>query len=161
MDKKLISYLNKNKIIYKSHNHSATFTVKESLKIKNSIPRDVFHTKNLFLQNEKENFFLVCMDAHKKLNLPLLKQKLQAKKLFFASPEKLKEQLNITPGSVSIFSMIHAKQNVTLIVDQKVWQSEKVGFHPNLNTQTFELTHENLEKFYNLLNWEKLILQLK
>lgn len=158
MDQTLKQYLEKYNISCKVHEHEAVFTVEESKKLK-PIP-EVFHTKNLFLKDEAKNFFLVCMDAYKKLNLKSLKEKIQAvKKLTFASPAELKEHLNLTPGSVSLFGMIYAK-DVELIVDKEVWQAKKVGFHPNINTATLELTHENLEKFYNSLKAKKQIIEL-
>jgi Ala-tRNA(Pro) deacylase len=158
MDKTLKQYLEKHNINYKVHEHEAVFTVEESKKLK-PIP-DVFHTKNLFLKDEAKNFYLVCMDAFQRLNLKALKEKIQAvKKLTFASPTELKEHLNLTPGSVSIFGMIYAK-DVELIIDKKVWQAKKVGFHPNINTATLEVNHENLEKFYSSLDSKKQIMEI-
>lgn len=159
MDKQLEKYLQEHSIRYKIHEHPAVFTVKESEKVIKLMP-DVLHTKNLFLKDEGNKFFLVCMNAFKKLDLKRLKEKLDAKKkLTFASPQELKENLNLCPGSVSIFGMIYSK-HVILILDKEVWNAEKVGFHPNINTSTLELNHEGLEKFYNSLKAEKYILEL-
>jgi len=146
MDPTLTTYLKKHNIQYIEHSHPAVFTVEESKKLDLSLP-DVFHTKNLFLKDEAKKFFLVSMYAYNRLDLKSLKEKLNAKKkLSFASAEQLKEQLKLTPGSVSIFGMIYAK-SVTLIIDKKLWIAKKVGFHPNINTATLELKHEDLEKF--------------
>jgi hypothetical protein len=80
--------------------------------------------------------------------------------------KELKAELNLTPGSVSIYGMINAvnsknSKSITLILDQVVWNSDSVGFHPNINTSTLELTHENLEKFYNTLKCKKEIMKLE
>jgi len=159
MDPTLSTYLQDHNILYVEHKHPAVFTVEESKKIELNLP-NVFHTKNLFLKDENKKFFLVSMNAHKRLDLKSLRNKLNAqKKLSFASAEQLKERLNLTPGSVSIFGMIYAK-DVTLILDQEIWEAEKVGFHPNINTSTLELTHENLAKFYDSLKSDKMILKL-
>src|SRR3989338_133715 len=126
MDKNLEEYLKKHEIAYKTHNHPPVFTVEEHHKLQIKTP-GVLHTKNLFLKDENKKFFLVCMYADKRLNLKSLKEKLNAKKkLTFGSPEELKEHLNSTPGSVSLFGMIYAK-NVTLVLDKQLWQAEKVG----------------------------------
>lgn len=159
MDQNLIGYLDKLNIKYKIHEHPAVFTVEESLKVDKQMP-NVFHTKNLFLKDNAKKFFLVCMYAHDKVDLKELKNKIVAtKKLTFASSEELKRHLNLTPGSVSLFGMIYAK-DVKLILDKKVWNSEKVGFHPNINTATLEITHEGLENFYNSLGCEKKIMEI-
>jgi len=159
MEPALKKYLEKHKIEYIEHKHVAVFTVEESKNQKIRMP-EVFHTKNLFLKDQNKNFFLVCMNAYKTLNLKALKEKLKAKKkLSFASPEQLKQHLNLTPGSVSIFGLIHSK-DVKLILDKELWQAENAGFHPNINTSTLELSHENLEKFIESLECEKEILEL-
>ena len=95
------------------------------------------------------------MNAFKRLDLKALRERLNAKKkITFGSPEELKGHLNLTPGSVSIFGMIYSK-DVELIIDREVWDSEKVGFHPNTNTATLELEHEDLKRFYDLIKSEK------
>lgn len=159
MDSVLKKYLQEHKIHYIEHLHTAVFTVEEASKLKGDIP-EVFHTKNLFIKDESKKYFLVCMNAYKKLDLKSLKEKIGAKKkLSFCSPQELKERLNLTPGSVSIFGMIYAKE-VSLILDKDVWEAKKVGFHPNINTATLELTHEDLEKFYHSLESEKQVIAL-
>ena len=159
MDKNLLSFLENHKIKYKIHLHPPVFTVAESKKLNAEIP-GVFHTKNLFLKDEANNFFLVCMDAHKMLDLKSLKDKINAlKKLRFASEQELRENLNVSPGSVSIFAMIYSK-NVSLIIDKKIIESEKVGFHPNINTATLEINKENLEKYLSNLKCKKLVIEL-
>src|SRR3989338_7567735 len=141
MEEKLRQYLAKNKINYETHFHSPVFTVAESKKLRLRI-EGVTETKNLFVKNpplkwracrvlehpenqlrregsrslkdETPEFFLICMYAHKRLDLSGLKNKLKAKKhLTFATTEELRVHLKVSPGSVSIFSMINANE-VTL-----------------------------------------------
>jgi Ala-tRNA(Pro) deacylase len=158
MDEVLKKFLDANHVEYQTHLHPPVFTVEESKKLK-KIP-GVLDSKNLFLKDEAGNFYLVCMYAHEKLNLKNLKEKIHAvKKLTFCSSEELKQHLNVSPGSVSIFSMIYAK-DVMLIIDKRVWDAEKSGFHPNVNTATLEINRENLRKFCEALKSNKLILNL-
>jgi Ala-tRNA(Pro) deacylase len=159
MDPKLITYLKKHNIKYTLHKHLPVFTVAQNTSLKHNIS-DALHTKNLFLKGTKSHFFLVSMYANKKLNLKKLKESINAvKKLSFATHLELEEHLKVKPGSVSIFSMIHAK-SVELILDNQVWSAKKVGFHPNINTETLEISHENLEKYYYSLESKKSILEL-
>lgn len=157
VDANLKKYLSANGIEYKIHEHPAIFTVEESRKLIKDKP--YFHSKSLFLKDENGNFYLVSMNAYKRLDIKLLKKHLNAKKLNFASPEELKQELNLTPGSVSIFGMIYAK-NTNMIVDKELWNAKFVGFHPNINTETLEISHENLEKFYNSLKCKKEIIEI-
>ena len=159
MDTSLIKHLDNLGINYKIHEHPPVFTVEEAKKLENKFI-GVAHTKNLFLKDEAERFYLVCIQAGKRLNLKSLKEKINAKKkLSFGTEDQLKKTLHLTPGSVSIFGMIYAK-DVILVIDKEIWQAKKVGFHPNVNTATLELTHEDLEKFINSLKLNPLILDL-
>ena len=157
MDQNLKQYLRKHNIQYKFHEHPAVFTVEESKILKKDIPG--LHTKSLFLKDDKARFYLVCMLADKRLDIKSLRKSLSLQKLHFASPEELKSELNLTPGSVSIFGMIYAK-STKLLLDKDIWNAEITCFHPNINTATLEITHENLEIFYNSLNCEKQIIEL-
>ncbi len=160
MDNKLIDYLEKHKIKFREHKHKAVFTVEESKDLKKDIPG--LHTKSLFLKDENTHFYLVCMPAQSRLNIKSLRKVLGTDKLHFSSPQELKAELNITPGSVSIFCSIYANpERVTLIIDKKVHEAEISCFHPNINTSTLEITKENLEKFVKSLKIEKKILDLE
>lgn len=157
MDKNLEKYLKDNKISYIEHKHQAVFTVEESKTMKESIP--TMHTKCLFLKDENSSFYLVCMNAFKRLDTKIIKNEFNIKQLNFASPEELKTQLNVTPGSVSLFAMIYAK-NVKLVIDNEIWLAKSAGFHPNINTSTLEINHSQLEKFINSLKCEKKIISI-
>jgi len=158
MDEKLRSYLEKFNVSYKTHHHKPVFTVKESdAIIKGEIPGR--HTKNLFLEDEKGNFYLVCMDAYKRLDIKSLRKRLNAGKLQFASAQKLKQELDVTPGSVSIFCMINASKT-KLVLDSQLWNADVLSFHANINTESLELDHKNLERFYNSISMDKEITEL-
>jgi Ala-tRNA(Pro) deacylase len=159
MDPKLLTYLKDHNLQFIEHKHEAVFTVEESKKLKQKIPG--LHCKCLFLKDEKKKFYLIALPAEKRLDIKKLQLLLQVKKINFGSPEELKEKLNLTPGSVSIFGMINSNNfEVILILDKEVWDAEKTGFHPNINTSTLELNHSSLEKFYNSIAGEKKILEL-
>ncbi len=158
MDEKLREYFEKNKIEYKLYSHPAVYTVEESNRI--GMPYKGLHTKSLFLRDENRNYYLVSMGADKRLDIKYLQSFLNVKKLKFASPLELKAILNVSPGSVSIFCIINAKNSITLILDESIWNSELVAFHPNVNTATIDIDHYNFSRFYESLNTRKLILKL-
>tara|TARA_Y100000310_G_C20659280_1_gene803772 strand:- start:984 stop:1463 length:480 start_codon:yes stop_codon:yes gene_type:complete len=159
MDKALEDYLKEHNISYKEHEHPAVFTVEESKKVKLSFTG--LHTKSLFLKSDSGKFYLVCLQADKRLDIKSLMKILNHKKLHFTSEEELKSILDLTPGSVSIFGLINDKENqVSLILDKDIYEAESVGFHPNINTSTLELSNENFIKFYNSLKQAKEIMEL-
>ena len=159
MDELLEEYLEKNRVNCILHRHTAVFTVAESSK--NEEIRNIpgLHCKTLFLKDDKGRVYLVGLPAHKRLDIKKLEKHLEVKKLKFGSAEELKEKTNLAPGSVSIFGAVYSG-DVALILDKEVWDAEIVGFHPNVNTETLEIKHVGLERYYNSLNNRKEILEL-
>jgi len=157
MDSKLLNYLQKHKIQYNLFKHPAVFTVEESKKIK-KIPG--MHCKALFLKDNKNIFYLVAMKADKRLDTKMLRKHLKIKKLNFASPEELNEKLKVKSGSVSIFNLVNAKDEITLRYDEDVWKAPYTGFHPNINTETLILDGKNLQNYCNSLRTNLEILSL-
>jgi Ala-tRNA(Pro) deacylase len=159
MDRKLIEYFEKNGIEYEEFEHPAVFTVEESQELKKEIPG--LHCKCLFLKTDKREFYLIGMPANKRLDIKGLRKKLRVRKLHFGSEEELFDKLGLKPGSVSIFGLVNnEKADVKFILDKEVFLSDKVGFHPNKNTSTLVLKHEDLEKYFNSLENDKEVIEL-
>ncbi|MBI3334661.1 hypothetical protein HYZ97_04185 [Candidatus Pacearchaeota archaeon] len=157
MDKLLEEYLAKHAIAYDLYQHKPVYTVAESNHLRETLPG--LRTKSLFLKDTAGRFYLVCMPGNKRLNISALKKQTNTGKLHFASPEELKQELHVAPGSVSLFCMIHAK-NTVLLIDKEVWDAEEAGFHPNINTTTIVLNHINLKRFYDSLAAKREVLTL-
>lgn len=157
MQKSVETYLKKNNINFEIYEHKPVFTVEESKSIKLKIP--AMHTKCLFLKDNSGKYYLVCMNANKKLNISLLRKHLSAKKVHFASPEELYSKLHLTPGSVSLFGMINAR-DINLIIDREVWDAPSSGFHPNINTSTLVISKDSLRLFCKSLSISPEVLEL-
>ncbi len=134
-------------IEYEKYEHPAVFTVEEAAQYDRGI--DAGKSKNLFLRNKKGNkHFLIVVESTKKVDLKQLSTLLNESKLSFASPERLKEHLGLTPGSVSPFGIINdADKLVNVIIDTGLLQYERVGFHPNINTATLAIKTDDFKKF--------------
>jgi len=143
--------LNSLKIDHKVYEHQPVFTVEESLKHKDKIPGE--RNKNLLLRNrDKSNFYLVTIHGEKRLDQNKLQKNLNESRMSFASPEDLKEKLNITPGSVSPLNLIfNKKKDVVVIVDEDVLNFEKVYFHPDRNSATLEMSSEDFKKYLDFV----------
>lgn len=107
------------------------------------------HCKNLFLRNNKGNrHYLVIAPVTQGIDLKRLNAQLEEDRLSFASPERLKRVLGLEPGSVSPFGLIHdAGREVRVVLDRSLIDSAFLGFHPNVNTATLEISLADLEKF--------------
>ena len=127
--------------------HPAVHTIEEALV--HVPPMPGLMVKNLFLRDEKgRRHFLVIVPFDKRVDLAALGRLLPASKLSMASPGRLQRHLGITPGSVSLFALLHdSAQAVELVLDQAVWEAAAVQAHPLRNTATVALPHAGLVRF--------------
>ncbi len=149
-------YLQKLKINFKTILHPAVYTC-EQAKAHDSELRGI-HSKNLFLKSKiSDKFYLIIIPADEKLNIKQFESLLKDK-LTFANETDLKQILSLTPGAVSPFGLINDKESKTsIIISKKIWNSDYVSFHPNINTETLELKSEDFHKYISSLK-NKLII---
>ena len=146
----IIGVLTDLQIPYESFEHPAVFTCEEADVHCTHIPGG--HSKNLFLRNEKgDRHYLVTVLGEKQVDLKNLRLLLDERKLSFGSPERLMAKLGVTPGSVSLLALINNKEkDVIVIIDEDLWNHERIQYHPNRNTATLVIKKEDLERF---LKW--------
>lgn len=110
---------------------------------------DAVHCKNLFLRNQKgTRHYLVILPVAKRAELRFVADQIGDGKLSFASAERLKSYLGVTPGSVSPFGLIHDRDHhVRVFLDRDLRNATKISFHPNINTRTVVLTFADFEKY--------------
>ncbi len=121
-----------------NHIHEPLFTVEDSEKLRGEIKGA--HTKNLFLKNKKNNFYLFSCDENANIDLKHFSKSIDAKNLSFANEIYLQKHLGIKPGSVSPFALLNDKENiVTFYLDENLYNSEIINFHPLINTSTISI----------------------
>ena len=137
-------------IDYEEHKHPAVYTCEEADKFYSNIQGG--KSKNLFLRNKKgDKHYLVMVKSSKKVDLKRLGTRLNESKLGFASPERLMKYLGLTSGAVSPFGLINDTNNeVEVIVDEDLMKSNKLHFHPNVNTATLVISRDDFRRF---LEW--------
>lgn len=142
----LFDFLDYLSIKHTTTDHAPVFTVDEGLDIKAKLPGG--HTKNLFLKDKSGALFLVCALGDTPIKINRLHPVLDCKRLSFGNPELLLEHLGVTPGSVTLFSLINDKDGaVTLVLDKALLNYDIVNFHPLLNDATTAITFEDMVKF--------------
>jgi Ala-tRNA(Pro) deacylase len=108
--------------------------------------------KNLFFRNHKGNrHYLVVLECDRILDIHDLEKRLNQGKLSFASQERMVKYLGLSPGSVSPFGLINDKEHhVHVFFDNKLQYTNKLSFHPNLNTASIVLATND---FIRYMNW--------
>ncbi len=127
--------------------HPAVFTCEEAEGLCPPMPGA--HTKNLFLRDRKGiRHFLVVVGYRTSVDLKGLKDLLGADKLSFASEERLRSHLCVTPGAATLLGLAcDTAHAVELVVDRGVWEAEAVLCHPLVNTATLSISHAGLQHF--------------
>ena len=157
---KVYDFLDAMGIQYEKYEHPPVFTGEEAAKHWGPIPAT--HVKNLFLRNKKgDRQYLVILEIGKQADLRHLVKIIGDDRFSFGSPERLMSTLGVTPGSVSPFGLLHeGSRDVRVIVDQDLRASDKLIFHPNLNTASVTISVPDFERFLatrpNSVRWLRL-----
>ena len=160
IERKVLEALDGLGIPYVRHEHPPVATVEEAEKHWGGL--EGTHCKNLFLRNYKGNrHYLVIAPVTRGIDLKRLNACLGEDRLSFASPERLRRWLGLEPGSVSPFGLINDEnRHVRVVCDEALRTSAALGFHPNVNTATLEISLAAFERFLawrgNFVRWLEL-----
>ena len=142
----LIDLLKKKKYNIKVHEHDPLFTVEDSKKLRGKI--NGTHSKNLFLKNKKNEFFLFTCEELVKIDLKKISKSLKLGNISFAKQENLEQYLKIKPGSVSPFALLNDDGDfVNFYLEQTLYESKLVNFHPLINTFTITIETNKFIEF--------------
>ena len=137
-EKELLAMLSKNNYSYSLHKHEPLFTVQDSINKRGKI--DGAHSKNLFLKNKQNKFFLFSCLETTKIELKKLSKNLNLGNISFAKEEYLKKHLGVLPGSVTPFGLLNdSDQKIEFYLDKAFLAEKSVNFHPLVNTSTVNL----------------------
>ena len=145
--KELYELLEKLGIRFEYHEHPPLATIEDA--IIHWRDYNSGRCKNIFFRNHKGNrHYLVILEHLRQLDIHDLEKRLRQGKLTFASDQRLKKYLGLEPGSVSPFGLINDKENhVHLFIDEKLKESDRLAFHPNVNTATLVILKTDFLRF--------------
>ena len=156
----LFRFLDDLGIAHQTKQHAPVFTVAESVSLRDEIPGG--HTKNLFVKDKKDNYFLLTVEEHATVDLKTVHTLIGASsKVSFGKPEKLMEYLGVIPGAVTAFGVIndHAKA-VRLVLDADLMAEEIVNCHPLTNDATTSIASRDLLRFAEATGHTPLVLKV-
>jgi Ala-tRNA(Pro) deacylase len=118
------------------------------------------HTKNLFLK-DGPRLYLVTLRSHTRVDMKALAPMLGAKRLSFASPERLMEHLGTAPGAVGYLSLVKDEAHaVQFALERSLWEAERITSHPLRNTATVSLTRSEFRAILADLQVQPILLDL-
>jgi Ala-tRNA(Pro) deacylase len=147
--KELYDILEKLGLSFEYHEHPPLMTI-EDAKI-HWKDYDSALCKNIFFRNHKgDRHYLVILEHLRQLDIHDLEKRLKQGKLSFASDQRLKKYLGLEPGSVSPFGLINDhEKHVHVFIDEKLRESERLAFHPNVNTASLVISKADFLEFLN------------
>ena len=156
----LLDYLQTLNIYVSTVRHDPLHTVADSKALRGEIPGG--HTKNLFLKDRKDQYFLLTVDEDAVVDLKTIHTLIGAAgKVSFGKPEALLELLGVVPGAVTVFGAANDKKGrVKVFLDSGLMQNEIINGHPLVNDATASIAAADLIKFLNATGHQPNILKL-
>lgn len=156
----LFALLDSLNIPHKTKEHVPVFTVAESASLRDEIPGG--HTKNLFVKDKKDQFFVVTVEENATVDLKTIHKVIGASsRVSFGSPEKMLEYLGVVPGSVTVFGAINdTGHNVTFVLDEELMREEIINGHPLSNNATTSISSNDLIRFMEATGHTPLVLKV-
>jgi len=140
-------FLTEKEIPYEITEHPAIYNVAEAMEI--SVPYPEAAAKNLFLRDDKKkNYYLITLEAEKKIQLKDFRKQNATRPLSFASEEELWTRLRLQPGAVTPFGLLNDEEKSVqfYLDDYFIHECPRIGCHPNDNTATVWLKSSDLLK---------------
>lgn len=156
----LFAFLDSLSIPNKTRYHDPVFTVAESAALTHEIPGG--HTKNLFLKDRKDQYFLLTVEESAVVDLKTVHTIVGgASRFSFGKPEKLMEYLGVVPGSVTTLGAINdVDHNVTIVLDAELMKHDIINCHPLSNDATTSLAAGDLIRFLEATGHTPLVLKI-
>ncbi len=156
----LLAFLSELGIAVKTVTHPPLFTVADSQALRGEIPGG--HTKNLFLRDKKDRYFLLTVEEDAEVDLKTIHQVIGASgRVSFGKPEKLLDYLGVTPGAVTAFGVVNdMENNVTIVLDEALMRHDPINAHPLTNEATTSIGRDDLLRFIKATGHEPLVLKL-
>jgi Ala-tRNA(Pro) deacylase len=140
--------------------HPPLHTVADSKALRGEISGG--HTKNLFVKDKKDQFFLLTVDEDAIVDLKTIHHVIgAASKVSFGKPEALLELLGVVPGAVTVFGAVNdASSKVSVFLDTDLMKNDTINGHPLVNDATTSIGRDDLVKFLHATGHEPRILKL-
>jgi len=156
----LFAFLDGLGVTVKTVSHPPLFTVADSRELRG--PIEGGHTKNLFLRDRKDAFFLLTVEEDAEIDLKTIHHVIGASgRVSFGKPEQLLELLGVRPGAVTVFGAINdAESKVRIVLDESLMMHDIINAHPLTNEATTSIGRQDLLKFLEATGHAPAILKL-
>ncbi|GAB4844889.1 hypothetical protein Ancab_038280 [Ancistrocladus abbreviatus] len=158
----LLARLKELQIQFSQYEHPIVLTVEAQTKYVGNLGGAL--SKNLFLKDKKNRFYIVSALADTKVDMKVLSQRLGLGKggIRMAPEEALGEILQVPLGCVTPFALVNeSARNVSLVLDQGFRAKDRCIFHPLSNDMSISLSAHGLDKFLNSIGRDPVYVDLE
>ncbi|CAG7896999.1 unnamed protein product [Brassica rapa] len=158
----LLARLQELQIDYSKYEHPPVLTVEEQAKYVSSSEGAL--SKNLFLKDKKNRYYIVSAMTDTKVDMKVLSQRLGLGKggIRMAPEEALSELLQVSLGCVTPFAVVNeSARDVSLLLDQKFKNQTRCIFHPLSNDVSISLNTLGLDKFLQSIGRDSVYIDLE
>ena len=155
-------FLENNGVEYIRAEHDEAATIELCEEIEKVIDAKI--CKNLLLCNRQQTkFYMLLIPGDMPFKTKYLSAQINSSRLSFASGEQMEKLLNVSPGSLTVLSLMYDKENnVELLIEKNVFKDEYFACHPCVNTATVRfLTADLKEKVLKALGREYTVVDLE
>jgi Ala-tRNA(Pro) deacylase len=140
--------------------HAPLFTVVDSQTLRGEIAGG--HTKNLFLKDKKDNYFLVTVEEEAEVDLKQIHHVIgAASRVSFGRPDVLMDLLGVIPGAVTVFGLVNDDRGkVRFVIDAALMEHGTINAHPLTNDATTSIGADDLMAFVRATGHEPAILKV-
>ncbi|MBR5441549.1 MAG: prolyl-tRNA synthetase associated domain-containing protein, partial [Clostridia bacterium] len=112
---------------------------------------------------QQTDFYMLLIPGDMPFKTKYLSKQIGSARLSFASGDQMTELLNVTPGSLTVLSLMYDKeQKVKLLIEKNVFNDEYFACHPCVNTATVKFSTADLkDKVLPKLSHEYTIVDLE
>lgn len=140
--------------------HPPLYTVADSQALRGEIAGG--HTKNLFLKDRKDQYFLLTVEEEAAVDLKAVHTLIGAAgRVSFGRPEVLMELLGVIPGAVTAFGVLNdTEKRVKVFIDEALLAHAVINAHPLTNEATTSIAAQDLLRFIRGTGHDPSILKL-
>lgn len=155
-------FLEENGVEYVRAEHDEAATIELCKGVEKIIGAEI--CKNLLLCNRQQTkFYMLLIPGDMPFKTKYLSAQINSSRLSFAGGEKMEELLNVSPGSLTVLSLMFDKnKEVELLIEKNVLEKEFFACHPCVNTATVRFKTADLtEKILPALGREYTVVDLE
>lgn len=137
--------LKENNIKFEEYDHEPILSFEKAKEVRERLQYTGVESKSLFIKGKSGNYYIFVTTEGKKLDSKVVKN-IVGEKVSICSGEELIQITPCVPGCVSPFGY---EENISLIIDEDIFNHEKIIFSPGVPEKTFIITSNEFKKVLN------------